>query len=275
MSPVEKLFQQLPALPSMPKVVQSLIASLGDEDVDLGTLARDLKQDPALSARVLRLANSGYYGVGRTIAAIDDAVTLIGLNALRTLVIASGVQGSLARVPGMNLNAFWTHALLTAEVARQLARPAGVPPELAYSSGLMHRIGQVLIAMAHPEVIVRIERDWRRLPVAELCEEERMLLSFDHTEAGAALAEHWHFPARIVTSLRQYVDPMQETADPCAGIVHIAAQIAQGCEEGEASGIILDYLPEELSERLALDRAALKAIITIASDLRYRVATLV
>ena len=88
MSPMEKLFANLPKLPSMPKVVQELIASLVKEDIDIGTLVDKVKQDQALSARVLQMANSSAYGSSQKVGSIDKAVTMIGLSALRSVVIA-------------------------------------------------------------------------------------------------------------------------------------------------------------------------------------------
>lgn len=272
---MNRLFDDIGTLPSMPKVVQSLIVGLNDENVELGSLSRDLRQDPTLSARVLRLANSSYYGASGRVGSIDDAVALIGLNALRTLVVTSGVMGALARVPGINLNAFWTHALLTAGVAGRLAPAAGVPREVAYSAGLMHRIGHLLIALGHPDVIARIERDWRRMPVGEVVAAEQDLLGFDHCAVGAELARRWHFPPCVHEALRDYADPLQEGAGPCAGLVHLAAQIASGCEDGEATGIILGYLPAALWRALGLDEASLQLVIGRGAELRYEVARLI
>ncbi|MEC5397976.1 HDOD domain-containing protein [Uliginosibacterium sp. H1] len=272
---MNRLFDALGTLPSMPKVVQSLIVGLNDENVELGSLSRDLRQDPTLSARVLRLANSSYYGSSGRIGSIDDAVAMIGLNALRTLVVTSGVMGALSRVPGMNLNAFWTHALLTAGLAGELAPAAGVQREVAYSTGLMHRIGQLLIALGHPDVIARIERDWRRMPVGEVVAAEHDLLGFDHCAVGAELARRWHFPSCVHQALRHYADPMQEGAGTCAGLVHLAAQIALGCEDDEAAGIIIGYLPAALWRDLGLQEASLLLAIHRGAALRYEVARLV
>ncbi|HEX5125883.1 MAG TPA: HDOD domain-containing protein, partial [Rhodocyclaceae bacterium] len=107
---VDKLFASVPHLPSIPKVVQALIVSLNDDEADLSSLVNQVKQDQSLSARVLRLANSSYYGASYKIGAIEDAITLIGLNALRTLVIASGVAGAFVKVEGIDLKAFWRHS---------------------------------------------------------------------------------------------------------------------------------------------------------------------
>ncbi|MDB5887862.1 MAG: hypothetical protein JWM03_734, partial [Rhodocyclales bacterium] len=188
MTPIDKLFTSMPKLPSVPTVVQALIVSLGDEDADIGSMVARIKQDQSLCARVLRLANSSYYGARHKVGAIDDAVTLIGLNALRTLVIASGVTGAFTKVEGINLKSFWRHSMFTATLARDLGKMVGINGEFAYTAGLMHRIGQLLIDMAYPSVARDIAYDNQGISVAELTATERRLLEFDHSEASAELA---------------------------------------------------------------------------------------
>lgn len=248
-------------LPSIPSVVQELIASLQDEDVNLSTLVVRIKQDQALSARVLRLANSSYYGVSRRIAVIDDAVILIGLNALRTLVIASGVSQAFQQVPGVDLPSFWRHSLLTALLARELARRAHLGAEQAYTAGLMHRIGHLLICLHHPEHAGFMDRTARDLSLAELLSSEYEHVGMDHCELGAAIAEHWNFPPMIQGALRDYADPLAEGANPYAGILAIAVMMAQGIADRDDDKMILDAIPAELLARLDLDRETLDEVL--------------
>lgn len=253
MTPIDRLFSTIPTLPSIPRVVQELITTLGDEDADLSDLVGKVKQDQALSARVLRLANSSHYGSAHKVGAIDDAVTLIGLNALRTLVIASGVSGAFTTIPGIDLKVFWKHAMLTAQIARTVGRKARLNAEFAYTAALMHRIGQLLINTAHPKIAADVFRDNHDLSVAELAAIERSHLRLDHCEVGAELARRWHFPGAIHNALRWYADPLQEAACPYAGVVHLAAQIAFGIEAGHDDKQIHEGLNKTLLQKLVLD----------------------
>jgi HD-like signal output (HDOD) protein len=253
MTPIERFFASIPTLPSIPRVVQELIASLGNDDIDLGSLVAKVKQDQSLSARVLRLANSSHYGSSHKVGAIDDAVTLIGLNALRTLVIASGVSGAFASVPGIDLKQFWKHSMLSAQIARNLGRRAHVNGEFAYTAALMHRIGQLLINTAYPSVAREIAEENKDLSVAELAAIEHSHLGLDHCEISAELARRWHFPAAIQNALRWYARPLVDDACPYAGIVHLAAQIAFGLETGKDDEAIVAALDATLLERLVLE----------------------
>ncbi|GAA5171257.1 HDOD domain-containing protein [Viridibacterium curvum] len=266
MTPIERLFLSIPTLPSIPRVVQELITTLGDDDADLGALVSKVKQDQTLSARVLRLANSSHYGSRHKVGAIDDAVALIGLNALRTLVIASGVSGAFASIPGIDLKLFWRHAGQSALIARSIGRKARLNAEFAYTAALMHRIGQLLINAAYPSVAKEIAAENHDLDVTELASVERTHLQLDHSEVGAELARRWYFPAAIQNALRWYGDPMHEQAGPYAGVVHLSAQITLGLEHGEDDASIAAALPDPLLQKLVLDRPDMESEIETARD---------
>lgn len=253
-SPIDKLFSSIPSLPSIPRVVQELIASLGDEDIDIGTLVKQVKQDQSLSARVLRLANSSYYGASHKIGAIDDAVTVIGLNALRTLVIASGVTGAFTTLDGMDMKHFWRHSMVSAGVARALGKRAGVNAEFAYTAGLMHRMGLLLIHLAYPEVGKQLAHEGDKMGAASLVAIEHALIQTDHCEIGAELARRWNFPAVIANALRWYANPLAEQACPHAAVVALSAQIAQGLLSRQPVEAIAADLSGAVLERIVVDR---------------------
>jgi putative nucleotidyltransferase with HDIG domain len=267
MTPMERLFSSVPQLPSIPTVVQALIASLGDENADLRSMVARIKQDQSLSARVLRLANSSYYGACHKVGAIDDAVTLIGLNSLRTLVIASGITSAFTKIDGINAKSFWRHSMFTATLARDLGKTAGINGEFAYTAGLMHRIGQLLIDMAFPSAAREIAYNNHGLTVAELASTERQLLDLDHAQVGAELAQRWNFPAAIRNGLRWYITPLVEEACPYAATVHLASQIALGIELGLPEGTIVRNIDKDVAARVALDDLDWVDVIGMAREM--------
>lgn len=254
MTPLEKLFADLPRIPSMPRVVQDLIASLCKDDVDIGSLVAQVKQDQSLSARVLAMANSSAYGSSKKIGAIDQAVTMIGLSALRSIVIASGMSRTFAKVEGVDMKVFWRHAMISAGVARVMGKREGVNQEFAYTAGLMHRVGQLIIHLAHPGVAKQLER--AHAPTGlEMLKVERSLIEVDHCEVGSELALHWNFPPEIQNALRWYVEPLNPAAGLLAAVVHVATQIALRLDNGETPEQIADELDEAVLARLSLERA--------------------
>ncbi|HSD36429.1 MAG TPA: HDOD domain-containing protein [Rhodocyclaceae bacterium] len=269
MTPMDRLFSNVPQLPSISSVVQALIASLDDEDANLRGMVASIKQDQTLAARVLRLANSSYYGASHKIGAIDDAVTLIGLDALRTLVIASGVTSAFSRIEGIKLPGFWRHTLFTAALARELGKMAGLNGEFAYTAGLMHRIGQLIIAMAFPSAAREIAYNDHSISVTELAAAERRLLDLDHSEASAELAMRWNFPEVIRNALRWYVTPLLEEACPYAGTVHLASQITLGIERGLPEVSIIHAIDTRLAASLALDEVDWVDVLSMTREMLY------
>ncbi|TFI17950.1 HDOD domain-containing protein, partial [Herbaspirillum sp. 3C11] len=117
----EALFQQQAALPSIPKVVQEVIESFNNDNVSIEDIAKKLSADQVLSAKLLRLANSSYYHVSRSIGTVDDAVLMLGFMTVRTLVVSTGLTGSFKSMSGVDLKLFWRYSLHTAIVAKWLA----------------------------------------------------------------------------------------------------------------------------------------------------------
>jgi HD-like signal output (HDOD) protein len=269
MTPMERLFSSVPQLPSIPAVVQALITSLDDENANLHGMVASIKQDQSLTARVLRLANSSYYGASHKIGAIDDAVTLIGLNALRTLMVASGVTSAFSRVEGIKLPGFWRHSMFTAMLARELGKTAGLNGEFAYTAGLMHRIGQLVIDMAYPSAAREIAYNDHGMSVVELAATERRLLDVDHSEASAELALRWNFPAVIRNALRWYITPLVEEACPYAGTVHLASQITLGIEKGLPEVSIITAIDTRLAARLSLDGVDWVDMVNMAHEMLH------
>ncbi len=272
---LDDLFQNIPQLPSLPKVVTDLIDSLGKDDANIDSIVENLRHDPNLSARVLRMANSSFYGASRKVGAIDDAIAMIGLSALRTLVIASGVASSFKNVPNLDLKAFWQNAQVVAGVARRIARrtKGRGNPEFAYTAGLMYRMGVLLIHSAFPEAAATIARDCKDITVGERNAIERTVLKVCHAEAGERLASTWRFPDEIVTAMRWYADPTAEGASDTARIVTLAAQITLDNAHGDSDDAIGSGLPAKAMEALGLSIEDIADDIAAVNDLKHDAAT--
>lgn len=253
MSPLEKLFANLPKLPSMPKVVQELVASLVKEDIDIGTLVDKVKQDQSLSARVLQMANSSAYGSSQKIGSIDRAVTMIGLSALRSLVIASGMSRAFAKVEGIDMPAFWRHGQVCAIVARAFGKREGVNAEFAYTAGLMYRLGQLIIGIAYPAAAKQLTRPGGPGGL-ELMTVEESLIGVNHAQVAEELAVRWQFPAEISKAIRWYAEPLVPEAGLLAAVLAVASAVTLGLEAKLDSQAIADSLDDAVLTRLSLER---------------------
>lgn len=233
-------------LPPLPAVVAELIASLGREDLSAEELAARLSRDQALSAKTLRLANSSFYGMSRQIGTIQEAITILGLRTVRTVVTAAGVTGAFKRPPdiGFDFDAFWRHSIGSALCAQALARETGMDPDIGFTVGLMHDIGRLALATCFPQIYVRTlaHRHEQDCPYAEA---ERATLGIDHTAVGGHVAEHWRFSPVIVEAIANHHSPAMHHGPGFVGLAHLADSIAHGLA---LSGDPQDMVPATASD---------------------------
>jgi HD-like signal output (HDOD) protein len=247
---IDALLQNQNALPAAPRVLDDLIASFDDPDASVESIARKLAQDPVLSAKLLRLANSAYYHVSRSVASVDDAVRMLGFVTVRSLVISAGLVGSFKSVPGIDLKQFWRYSLETAVAAKWLARQAHDNTDLAFTVGLMHALGQLVMrAGARDQAL---ELDTQAGPYhPDRIAAERAALGYAYTDVGAALADAWKFPLIFAETLRSFPAPLPITPlNRVAGVVHLAVwkvQLAHGDSDAP--------FPAEVAAGLGLDEA--------------------
>ncbi len=224
---IKTLLDQPHKLPTVPGVTQKLIASFSDEDVAFKLIAEQISADPALSAKLLRLANSAYFHLSRTIGTVEDALHMLGFVMVRNLVLGNGMATAFRHTKGMDLNQFWRYNLYAASSSRWLAGKAGVNADLVFTVGLMHGIGQLQMHVAAPEAMLPLDKI---MPVleADRAKLEQETLGFHNGDVAAELAKLWNFPEPIVTAMRQVNHPLL-AADfsEAAGCVHVGAWVAR------------------------------------------------
>ncbi len=220
---LENLFQQPRALPTIPKVMQELITSFNDEDVAVARLVALISSDQVLSANVLRMANSAYFEVPYTVGTVTDAVAKLGFTNVRSLVISIGLTGSFKSIPGIDARQFWRHSLHTAVVSRHLGAQVAIKPDLAFTVGLMHAIGELVMHLGMPQEMQAVDAAQRLLDPNRLATEQATF-GYTHADVGAELARRWKFPTQFSKAIAGAANPLAQTDfDPLAALVNIAA----------------------------------------------------
>lgn len=249
---LDKLFDHAQTLPTIPAVVQELISSFNNEDVTVEDITKLIKTDQVLSAKLLRLANSAYFHVSRTVSTVDDAVLMLGFVTVRTLVISSGLTGGFKNMPGVDLKQFWRYSLHTAVAAKWLAKQTHANADLVFTTSLMHAIGVLVMHNAMPEQTLQIDKiagpmDPRRLDI------ERNSLGYDFAAVGAELANRWKFPDVFARSIRAFPSPLeQQEFDPVAAHIHLAAWRARADENHLNKEEFSATFPTEVAAKLGL-----------------------
>ena len=266
---IEKLFAQLHSLPSIPKVAQDLITQFDNPSSSLEAIARNIEKDPVISAKILRLANSARFKGSRESTSIEDAAMRLGFNTMRTLVLASAVTGAFSAPPSFNLKGFWLKSFQVASIARVLARQGGQDAEVAFTCGLMHNIGELLIQTGAPEMVDRLNARRTTTSPAHAAD-ETLQLGFGYPEVGAELAKRWNLPRQIQDGIAYQARPHQAPGNtPLPLLVAQAGEISDqlqkyGGPTNEAKaelngelmkGVDLDLLFDALPSVLEADKA--------------------
>ena len=198
-------------LPTIPAVVQKLLSALKDPNVDARKIGESLAKDPILSAKVLRLANSSFFGGQRSMASIDAAVALIGIQALTRLIVACGVAGSFKDIPGIDMAVFWRDSLLAATAANKIAPRLEADAEAAYVCGLLHATGHLILCQTYPEIADLVFTGYEIVRGAELASIEEDNFGIAHPEVGAMWIESCGFPQPVADTIRKAVQPAAPT----------------------------------------------------------------
>ncbi|WP_019676122.1 HDOD domain-containing protein [Arsukibacterium perlucidum] len=218
---MQQMIEQATNLPSIPEVVQKLIASMNDDDVSTDKLATIITSDQAITAKVLRLANSARYGRQRKVGSVKDALVVLGRDALRTLVLSIGLVSSFKAPATFDLNAFWRRSFMLANRAKWLAKLNKADPEVAYTCGLLHGIGEYLIHIIEPELAKTIDEQVEGGAARRKTQLE--LFGFDYTMAGSELAKYWKFPDDIADAILWQQQPAGSgTLLPYATLLYLA-----------------------------------------------------
>ena len=231
-------------LPTIPRVVQQLIVALRNPDVDARKIGETLSKDPVLSAKVLRLANSSFFGGQRSMASIDAAVALIGIAALNRLIVACGVSQSFAAIPGIDLPGFWRDSLVAATAAQKLAQRLGADAEGAYICGLLHATGHLILCQTYPEIAQAMFEGFETVRGAELATIESESFGIDHPNVGALWAETLGFPQEVADAIRKAVLPPAATDVPLDPVLRGACVLARAVAEQAEGAAAWAALPE-------------------------------
>jgi HD-like signal output (HDOD) protein len=216
----EQILNTMDKLPPFSPILTRLLATLADEDVSFGELAALIEKDAVLAGNVLKLVNSPLYGHSATINSVHHAVSLVGLVKIRNVVLGLSVARTWARVrmpKGWSARHFNLHAVAVATLSDLLVLEVQTPyPEGAFVSGLLHDIGQLLVAIAVPEEFELLHSLYMQGGSKEEC--ELKVLGVTHSEVSGAVLAKWNLPSPIQRAVAAHHRP--EQAD--SGRFHLA-----------------------------------------------------
>jgi HD-like signal output (HDOD) protein len=244
-------------LPTMPEAAQALMRTLKDDDADIVTVRDIIAKDPALTATLLRMANSAVFGLSRTVSTLENAVQVVGMSHIRARALSISMTQTFKLPPNLNRMVFWRHSMVTAGYAAWLARQVRIDEPQAWLSGMMHRLGELVVALQSPQLVDQVENP----PCApgERWQRERQVIGFDEGQLMAEVARRWDFPEDVALAFSHLAQPMAaKPFSKLAAVLHLASIMAEFPPETPDA---MHKLPAVVLQTLGLDATALQAVL--------------
>jgi putative nucleotidyltransferase with HDIG domain len=219
-----KFIRSIDSLPTLPSVVAKVSEIIDSPNASAADINNVIRQDISLSARILKLVNSSFYGFPRRISSITHAVVILGFNTVRNVALSAFVLDAFAaRDLPFGYREFWIHSLGVGVAANALAKNRGVvEAEDAFIAGLLHDVGKIVLhQFARDEFAsaLRVVKDKDCL----LVEAEQEVLGLTHAHVGSMLLDAWHLPPRLVDAVaKHHVPDGSSEPDELASVVHLA-----------------------------------------------------
>ncbi|AMK78968.1 MULTISPECIES: HDOD domain-containing protein [Methylomonas] len=254
---MNQLFDQIHKIPQVPEVVRSIINQLNNPNADMLDIAKNVEKEQVIVLKILRLVNSAHFGLSRKIGSIDEAITMLGMNQLKTLVIASGIVSVVPQLDNFDVKQSWRNSFRTAGYAKWFAAQAGLAADIAYTAGLISNLGNILIHIGSPREANEIDQHVKNgNPRLEI---EKRRLGYSSQAICAELCRRWKFADELVETIEQSAEPLLlEIPNKLACAVFLAHAISDYQDQGLDANQILASLPKQVTELLGLSEQVLE-----------------
>ncbi|MFW5856942.1 MAG: HDOD domain-containing protein [Planctomycetota bacterium] len=267
---LERITREIESLPTLPEVYTTVSRMLENPKVSASDIAEVISRDPAITAKLLKIVNSAFYGLPQQVSTLTHALVLLGFSTVKSLLLATSLTQVFGKAGTDRFDrpAFWTHCFATGLVAKSIAIRIGyVKVEEMFIQGLLHDIGKIVLDQYAPDEFAAV------LAAAEeerilLREAEERLLGFDHSEVGALVAKRWNFPPHFAHSIGRHHRP--RTADRLlqeASMVHLADIVCRAKQIGYGGDPCIPALSALAWKALNLDWKAFVVVMEEAGAL--------
>ena len=236
----EELVSRTADLVSLPDIYIRLKAVVDDPESSMADVASVVANDPALTARLLKIANSPYFGFPAKITTVARATSLLGTQQIHDLVLATTVTEAFSAIPTelVSMQDFWSNSIRCGLLCRRLAQECNVlDSERLFVEGLLHDVGHLIMYQGLPEASAAalLESQQQDRPLFQV---ERELIGCDYAQVGSALMRSWHFPPGLIESVHYQNAPARAEEFPLeVAIMHIAVRLKQHAVAEEIPGI--------------------------------------
>jgi HD-like signal output (HDOD) protein len=266
-----ELLAAIDKLPSLPTVVERVLSVSGKETSSAGDLDGIIRQDLAITGRLLRMVNSSFYGLSHEVTSITQAVAILGFTGLKSLVLAASTAGMMEQemsAYGFASKGLWRNSITTAALARDIARRVGasdIEAEEFFAAGLLRDVGMLVLAPFLAKRGATLRRDGGAV---DILERERQVLGFDHCWAGERVVEKWRLPKTLIPVVARH-HRWQPNA-PARELRQIAVvRLAERISYSVGMGVLPDHpfdakVDPDLVQSTGLDAAGFRRLVAEA-----------
>jgi putative nucleotidyltransferase with HDIG domain len=225
---IKGMIAQMDRIPTIPTVYCEIVEKLRDDSVSIEEIGALIVKDPGITAQLLKLVNSAFFGLCREVSSPSEAVAYLGIETMKALVLGVHAFGSFdgRKLPGFSLESLWSHSLEVGAVARRIMELEGVSrnsAEESFVAGMLHDIGKLVLAVNLPE-------DYKKtlaISTAEriaVCDAEEQVFGANHADVGGFILSLWGLPARVVEAITYHHNPESSATTAMAPLVavHVA-----------------------------------------------------
>lgn len=263
---IDQLLNDIERLPSFPDIVHKVLQMVRDSEADFQAVAKEISKDVGLTSDILRISNSAYYSPSREIRSVHEAIVILGLKAVKDIVMVSAARGILKQpITGYRIEErdMWDHSLAVASLSAKIATDfkTKTPADVAFTAGLLHDVGKVVLSQTFRKAYVQISMDFKQNPNQRFTELEKKYMGYNHSEVGAILLKKWNFPTDLVEAALYNYTPEKATINPeLTNIVHIANWIALSAGIGVDAGGLSETLNDNSVTSLGLNQTSLRSL---------------
>ena len=233
---LEALVQQIVELRPLPACTLRILEITEAEQFSAHDLATTIASDQTITATLLRLANSAYYGFPRRITTVRDAVVLLGFREVRAATIVASLIDGVPDSSNVDYEAFWQFSLTVGMLAEVLGRAENAHRDHAFTAGVLHNIGRLGLDQVRTDALTEAIELARRTSIS-LHEAERRIFGYSDADVGRELAERWAFPQPLVAAIGGHAAPLQQLPDPRSLTAFVVRARAFAQSYGLADGV--------------------------------------
>jgi putative nucleotidyltransferase with HDIG domain len=263
----DQIVQTTGDLPTMPHIATLVMQKVADPNTTSKDLHETISKDQALAARILKIANSPFYGCARHINRLTDAIMVMGFNAIRSLVTASALN-DLLKSYGLIEKLLWEHSTGCAALSKKIAKAVRYSKtEEAFLAGLLHDVGKIVINLKMPDKMREIVQEVYNNPGTTFAEVELDTLGFTHAQVGQLVARKWMFAEEMEEAIGCHHEPERAKVLPALSyVVNLANGFCHKLEIGPTKNPDLDIAGLSSARALKLDSDAVNELFTAMSE---------